>query len=233
MMRDENETLRETITQLQNIFSDGPSASAAASLATIKDKLWEGSLKISPDKKRHINLIRKLTQTKFNPANEKHRALFAKFLQLHSSQPIETISEAEWNLFELGTAGILGLQNLVYFSERYPTLARQMSARHLGEFSQTGVSLTRLLMGILGLQHKEQNAMLPHSTITKTFVRLLDHPKAFEELYCVCFRLYDQAVTSGVAEPLKTVERQISDLLLASPESLQQLIARAEKMIVE
>lgn len=58
----------------------------------------------------------------------------------------------------------------------------------------------------------------------------MDHPKAFEELYCVSLRLYNNAISSGDSEPLKTAERKIVELLVSNPGDLQTLIQNAEKL---
>lgn len=225
-MRADNEMLRDVVTQLQSISADGPSAHTTASLTTIKEKLWEGILKIPPEKKRHITLIKKLTQTKFNADNEKHRALFDKFFQLHHIAP-----NSELHIpFELGTAGILGLQNLVYLTERYPTFARAWSSDNLIRFVQSGLQLTILLTHILGLQDSDPNraVILPHETLLKSFLRLLDHNKAFEELYCISFGLYEKALRAGSTYPLQQVEHDIMELLHSQPPNLAQLYHRAQ-----
>jgi len=230
----ENQTLQETISQLENILKNVPDA--VQGLTHIKDKLWEGALQINPEKKRHIHLLKKLTLTRFNSSNEKHAALLQKYLQLHNNYSPDLSVEEQWAQLgfphdssnSLDTTGILGLQNLVYFSERNTTLARKMYSSKEYHFPSVGVSVSALLITILGLCSNESN--LPANEITKTFVRLMDHPKAFEELYCVCLRLYDKAVQAGDTDPLKTTETQIRALLVASPKDLQQLINNSESL---
>lgn len=58
----------------------------------------------------------------------------------------------------------------------------------------------------------------------------MDHPKAFEELYCVCLRLYDKAVQNGDSDPLRTTENQIRSLFQSSPKDLQQFLVNAENL---
>jgi len=225
-MRADNELLREVVAQLQNISAEGPSAHTTASLTTIKDKLWEGILKIPPEKKRHITLIKKLTQTRFNSENDKHCALFDKFFQLHGIAP-----ESEHHAhFELGTAGILGLQNLVYLTERYPVLATTWASENFPRFVQSGLKLTLLLTHILGLQDSDPNraVILPHETLLKSFLRLLDHNKAFEELYCISYGLYMKAVRSASPNPLEQVEHEVIELLRNQPLNLSDLYHRAQ-----
>ena len=128
-------------------------------LNSIREKLWDGSLQIDPEKKRHINLLKKLTLTAFNRTNEKHAALLQKFLQLHQSYKAEMPIEEQWRLLgfpnsdgnELDTTGILGLQNLVYFSERNNQLARAMNSQTSFHFPSVGISITALLITILNL----------------------------------------------------------------------------------
>ena len=118
----------------------------AASLNTIKEKLWEGTLQINQQKTQHINLLKRLTATRFNPGNEKHNALLQKFLQHHGIT--EDAMEAG---FGESDSSILGLQNLVYFSERYNQLARKMNNNPDISFPRVGISITAMLTSVLHL----------------------------------------------------------------------------------
>lgn len=104
--------------------------------------------------------MKKLTLTRFNPSNEKHAALLQKFLQLHNNFRQDTRIDEQWQSLgfpntscgiELDTTGILGLQNLVYFSERNNPLARKMNSAESYHFPSVGISVTALLITILNL----------------------------------------------------------------------------------
>ena len=54
---------------------------------------------------------------------------------------------------------------------------------------------------------------------------MLENPKAFEELYCACFVLFDK-ISSRIqseAEALKATQQKISEFLLADPKDLKEL----------
>ena len=121
---------------------------------TIKEKLWEGTLQINQQKTQHINLLKRLVATRFNPSNDKHTALLTKYLQLHGI-PILDTPRSQWH--SLGFDGelessILSLQNLVYFSERYNQLAKKMNNDPAIAFPQVGIKTTAMLASILYLQ---------------------------------------------------------------------------------
>lgn len=56
----------------------------------------------------------------------------------------------------------------------------------------------------------------------------MNHPKAFEELYCVCFMMYDNLAASGSPEPLSKTKSKLKELLLANPKDLHELIQIAK-----
>lgn len=57
----------------------------------------------------------------------------------------------------------------------------------------------------------------------------MNHPKAFEELYCVCFMIYDNIInTEKSANALERTKYKLQDLLLTNPKDLQELIQYAK-----
>jgi len=233
----ENVVLRERISQLEEAITRGPeNAAVAAVLKDIKDKLWGDTLKISPEKRKRIVLLKKLSQTRYKPTNEKHCALLNRLWTLHCGED----TEPKWPGLgfetknpgdEMGKTGILGLQNLVYFSERYTELAKARSRTDKYRWALAGISITALLTSLLHLHGDKGffSAFAPPSGIFKTFTNLMNHSKAFEELYCVCFMLYDNIInTERNVNALERTKQKLQDLLLTNPHDLQELIQNAK-----
>ena len=104
----ENTSLRETIMQLETKISAGPENSDVTKiLQDIKAKLWGDSVNITPEKKKRIGLLKRLSQTKFNSANEKHCALLKRLWLLHAPTD-SSLAEEQWTL--------LGFEVRVLFS---------------------------------------------------------------------------------------------------------------------
>jgi len=231
----ENTNLRETIAELEEkITREQTSPEVKAILEEIKEKLWGSSLRISPEKKKRISLLKRLSQTRFKASNEKHCALLMRLWQLHSS-----LSEPQWTMLgfetedpgsELGKTGILGLQNLVYFSERYNSLAKLGGRTSPYPWALAGISITALLTSLLHL-HGDKGFFtdLAPNGLFKTFIQLMDHPKAFEELYCVCFMIYDHIIKSDPNADAKELTKQkLKEILLTDPHDLQELMQIAK-----
>jgi len=231
----ENTNLRETIAELEEkITREQNSPEVKAILEEIKEKLWGSSLRISPEKKKRISLLKRLSQTRFKASNEKHCALLMRLWQLHSSS-----SEPQWTMLgfetedpgsELGKTGILGLQNLVYFSERYNSLAKLGGRTSPYKWALAGISITALLTSLLHL-HGDKGFFsdLAPNGLFKTFIQLMDHPKAFEELYCVCFMIYDHLIKSDPNADAKELTKQkLKEILLTDPHDLQELMQIAK-----
>jgi len=242
LLHSENQNLRDSISQVESMISKGSTSEEVLGvLKDIKEKLWGEAMSIAPEKKKRIVLLKRLSQTRFNPSNQKHCLLLSKLWSLHSSTPL---TEGEqWKQIgfessnpgsELGKTGILGLQNLVYFSERYTSRAKKMASTDCYKWAQAGVSLTSLLSSLLHVQGEgaESDAVsdVPlNGIINQTFVNLMDHPKAFEELYCVCFMLFDKLVqTMNIEEAHNATQQKLKELLLTDPKNLEELLQIAK-----
>ena len=94
---------------------------------------------------------------------------------------------------DLRATGLLGLQNLVYFAEQHPglfmSMARnqQQSSEMEYPFATAGINITYLMILLLGL--RKQQVWYP--TID-THPLFFFNRNAWEELYTIIFRLFDQ-----------------------------------------
>ena len=94
---------------------------------------------------------------------------------------------------DLRATGLLGLQNLIYFAETHPglfmSMARnqQQSSEMEYPFATAGINITYLMITLLGLRN-------PRSWYPSmdTHPLLFYNRHAWEELYTIIFRLFDQ-----------------------------------------
>jgi hypothetical protein len=124
--------------------------------------------------------------------------------------------------------GMLGLNNLVYFAEKYSEVFRAIVKRNVDRGSRdypgavAGINITQLLFEMLNV-NKPINFNGP---VLPIFRILFDHPFAFEEMYCTIFqvldRTWDEMNASYMEFPkvIAAVKRQIADSLQVNPLSL-------------
>ena len=89
--------------------------------------------------------------------------------------------------------GMLGLANLVYFAEQYPSIFlsmardQQQSSEMEYPFATASINITHLMVNLLGL--RKPAAWFP---TMDTYPLFFFNRKAWEELYTIIFRLFDQ-----------------------------------------
>jgi len=94
---------------------------------------------------------------------------------------------------DLRATGLLGLQNLVYFAEEHPTIFlhmardQQQSSEMEYPFATASINITYLMIQLLGL--RKPHAWFP---TMDTHPLLFFNRRAWEELYTIIFRLFDQ-----------------------------------------
>lgn len=122
---------------------------------------------------------------------------------------------------DLRATGMLGMDQLVYFCERYPSLFLEMY-RHQqqGEdgmeypFCTAGINITYLLVELFRLR-KDENWCPQFATHPIMF----HSESAFDDLYCIIFRLFDQKWNQmkvgymGFQKVIDEVRESVEDLL--------------------
>jgi len=94
---------------------------------------------------------------------------------------------------DLRATGLLGLQNLVYFAEEHPTIFlhmardQQQSSEMEYPFATASINITYLMIQLLGLRKPR-----PWFPTMDTHPLLFFNRRAWEELYTIIFRLFDQ-----------------------------------------
>ncbi|RWW60419.1 hypothetical protein BHE74_00032584 [Ensete ventricosum] len=131
--------------------------------------------------------------------------------------------------------GFISLENLIFFATNYPnsfqTLLHKTEGRRADweyPFAVAGVNISFMLIQMLDLQ-----SVLPSSKAGVRFLELLgEDEKAFDDLYCIAFRMLDaQWLAKGASymefnEVLKSTRNQLErELALEDITSVKDLPA--------
>lgn len=186
--------------------------------------------------------LRRLQRTKevpYDKNNPKHEeSLLRLWALIFPDSPLSSRVSDQWKILGFqGTdpasdfrgMGLLGLQNLIYFAEKYTDVFRAIVKRNVDRGNRdypaavAGINITQLLFEVLNI-NKPINFNGPPLQIFRV---LFDHPFAFEEMYCTIFqvldRTWDEMNASYMEFPkvIAAVKRQIQDSLQVNPLSLE------------
>jgi len=124
--------------------------------------------------------------------------------------------------------GLLGLHNLMYFAENYTDTFRKIvsiqAERKERDYpvAVAGINISQMLCDLLRVFQDEPGGP------TNIFPVLFDHLTAFEELYCISFRVLDNtwdemnASYMDFPKVIAAVKKQIGEVLATNPSSLDQ-----------
>lgn len=125
--------------------------------------------------------------------------------------------------------GLLGLENLVYFSSKFPEKTRNYLTREY-PFAVTGINLTSFIITLLKSKVDYEDTPLKILMIKEQFSegflkRCVKEGRCylFEEMYCILFQLFDSIWTHRKATYfefgaiLKETEQRISQVLMKNP----------------
>lgn len=209
-------------------------------LKKIVKQLQDENLKLQVYVHQALSLRRVLRakEVPYDRANPKHEeTLLQLWNHIFPSSPLTARVSEQWKILGFqGTdpasdfrgMGLLGLNNLVYFAEKYTETFRAIVKRNVDRGSRdypaavAGINITQTLFEMLNV-NKPINFNGPPLPI---FRILFDHPFAFEEMYCTIFqvldRTWDEMNASYMEFPkvIAAVKRQISDSLQVNPTSL-------------
>ena len=210
-------------------------------LKKIVKQLQDENLKLQVYVFQALSLRRVLRakEVPYDRNNSKHEeALLQLWTLIFPSNPLTARVSEQWKILGFqGTdpasdfrgMGLLGLNNLLYFAEKYTDTFRAIVKRNVDRGSRdypaavAGINITQLLFEMLNV-NKPINFNGPPLPI---FRILFDHPFAFEEMYCTIFqvldRTWDEMNASYMEFPkvIAAVKRQISDSLQVNPTSLE------------
>jgi len=168
-------------------------------------------IKICHEIKSILDQLQELFEGTFDKTNDDHVALLQRLWDASNlgipdnegEEPIQfEVKANRWKdlgfqrddpVSDLRATGLLGLQNLVYFAEQFPglflSMARnqQQSSEMEYPFATAGINITYLLITLLGLR----NPQTWYPTVD-THPLFFFNIHAWEELYTIIFRLFDQ-----------------------------------------
>lgn len=184
---------------------------------------------------RRLGILKALSQTPFNGENEGHRHLLNKlWKRLHPNDPED--ADRDWGVLGFDNPPeevyerehMLALHQLGYFAERCKSMLEKIIDDHekgksfpLGEI---GLKLTSSTLWLLD-DNSESNEELD-----KTFLMLMAHPKAFEEIYCIALRVSRRMWRMAppgeqhVDRIVSQTESNVLQLLQQRPSDLQELL---------
>ena len=210
-------------------------------LKKIVKQLQDENLKLQVYVFQALSLRRVLRakEIPYDKTNPKHEETLLKLWTLiFPKDPLSNRVSDQWKILGFqGTdpasdfrgMGFLGLQNLLYFAEKYTDVFRAIVKRNVDRGSRdypaavAGINITQTLFEILNVT-KPINFNGPPLQI---FRILFDHPFAFEEMYSTIFqvldRTWDEMNASYMEFPkvIAAVKRQIADSLQVNPLSLE------------
>ncbi|KAJ3682981.1 hypothetical protein LUZ60_013208 [Juncus effusus] len=165
----------------------------------------QGSIYLSPLQEERLSFLRERLQVPFDGSRLDHQDALRQLWRLsypNTSIPAlksESWKEMGWQGNDPSTdfrgGGFISLENLIYFAQHYPDSFQTLLHKKEGKradweypFAVAGVNISFMLIQILDLK----SGLLPASKPGIRFLDLLGRDEnAFDDLYCVAFRLMD------------------------------------------
>eukprot|EP01114_Cavostelium_apophysatum_P008679 TRINITY_DN2136_c0_g1_i1.p1 TRINITY_DN2136_c0_g1~~TRINITY_DN2136_c0_g1_i1.p1 ORF type:complete len:688 (-),score=180.13 TRINITY_DN2136_c0_g1_i1:35-2098(-) len=204
---------------------------------------------------KQIQLLKdiwKCKSTKFDAAIPQHAELLRRFwMNLKPKEPYMGDTGEKWK--EVGFQGVnpstdfrgmglLGLLNLIYFSEHYRDRAQNILSQHRDyPFAVTGINITSTLINLLNLTKDLVNAPAPDKSWHTALLNLFyyaDNEDTFDELYSQSFLLFDKlwvyekATYMTFPTVIRRLQQLLEELLIRKPLDVKQLIAWIEQLQV-
>jgi len=144
--------------------------------------------------------------------------LFQSFSLTHKRWAAVSINPAA----DFSTTGILTLECMNYFLERFPALASKMVASKGHEkriaFSKLSVLVSKLLANVIGIAHPNEEAkkVVLTEISNKPFWKLLDNPLSYMELFCILMMLVDMVIATGLEPDLTSCLSKARELFVGA-----------------
>ncbi|XP_078446745.1 ELMO/CED-12 family protein [Wolffia australiana] len=183
------------------------STSLVGKLVTLPLRLQnrgEKAVYISPLQEQRLRALRKRLEVPYDGSQLDHQHALKELWKLaYPGRQIPPLKSELWkDMGWQGTdpstdfrgGGFISLENLIFFAKKYPDAFRKLLNKEEGNrseweypFAVAGINISFMLSQMLDLQSE-----LPSSKVGIRFVQLLAADEAaFDELYCVAFKLLD------------------------------------------
>ena len=178
----------------------------------------------------------------YNKQNTEHEQLLMKLWTLtYPNVKLENRVSEQWKLLGFqGTdpatdfrgMGLLGLNNLIYFAENYTESFRKIvtvqAERKERDYpvAVAGINVTQLLCDLFHIYPSQQKQKEEENNYLYSV--LFDHNRAFEEIYCITFRILDttwdemNASYMDFPKVIAAVRKRISDVINTNPLTIDQ-----------
>jgi len=193
--------------------------------------------------------IRMLKESSYQKDSQEHEAMLMRLWQAtFPNTALESRVSEQWKMLGFqGTdpatdfrgMGLLGLHNLLYFAENHSEIFRAIVTEQAGRKERdfpvavAGINITGMLVELFKITNIGISAVEANTEHFQLFSVLFDHPKAFEEIYCIAFRVlestWDEMVASYMDFPrvIAAVRKRMTDVIELNPRSLEQFDAMA------
>lgn len=217
---------------------------------SISQLLKKNSLSSDAEFKKQLFLFQKhkLLELKssreisYNKSNPEHEDLLKKLWTLtYPNVKLDSRVSEQWKQLGFqGTdpatdfrgMGLLGLLNLIYFAETYTDIFRKIvvtqATRKEKDYpvAVAGINVSQMLCDLLHIDQRLNTEGSDVNTIV-IYQVLFDHPKAFEELYCIVFKVLDStwdemnASYMDFPKVIAAVKKRVTEVLQTNPSSIE------------
>jgi hypothetical protein len=193
-----------------------------------------------------LNPLIAKTKTPYDPQNTEHVTLLTKLWYiLKNNEELTGMISNQWSDIgfqgkdpstDFRGMGLLGLENLIYFSQKHRVEARDMITREY-PFAVTGINITHFILGLLKPKLDGDTTPLKELMVEEQFSdgfvsrNVIDNQCfLFEELYCIIFRCFDYIwrLEDGTyfrfGEILKMVEAKFLSVLSKKPKNYSSFV---------
>ncbi|WOK96322.1 hypothetical protein Cni_G05029 [Canna indica] len=231
---------------LANLFlGSGSFLGRLLPLSSFTSNEQDNQICLSPLQEERLRSLRQRLEVQFDGSRLEHQdALRQLWCLSYPNRDIPPLKSELWK--EMGWqgcdpstdfrgGGFISLENLIFFAKNYPAPFQTLLHKTEGKradweypFAVAGVNISFMLIQMLDLQ-----SVLPSSKAGVCFLELLgEDEKAFDNLYCVAFRMLDaqwlakRASYMEFNEVLKSTRVQLErELVLADITSVKDLPA--------